>query len=137
MDQNWSADWKKYGTVDGTFYTAPMLANVKGYVWYAPKTFEDKGWEVPKTWDEMMDLTKKVADDGTMKPWCAGFESGEATGWPGTDWIEDVVLRDEGPEVYDQWVTHEIPFNDPRIVSAFDKAGDISQGRSVRQRRLW
>jgi len=125
VDKNWSEDWKKYGTVDGVFYTAPMLANVKGYIWYAPKTFEDKGWEVPKTWDEMMDLTKKVADDGAMKPWCAGFESGEATGWPGTDWVEDVVLRAQGPEVYDQWVSHQIPFNDPKIVDALNKTGEI------------
>jgi alpha-glucoside transport system substrate-binding protein len=57
-------------------------------------------------------------------PWCVGFESGGATGWPGTDWIEDIVLR-EGTDLYDQWVTHEIPFNDPRIVEAIDKAGSI------------
>ncbi|MGA8788720.1 MAG: extracellular solute-binding protein [Paenarthrobacter sp.] len=126
VDKNWSADWKKYGTVDGKFYAAPMLANVKGFVWYAPKTFKDKGWEVPKTWDEMIELSKKIAaDDKNMKPWCAGFESGEATGWPGTDWIEDVVLREHGPEVYDQWITHQIPFNDPKIVDSFNKAGDI------------
>jgi alpha-glucoside transport system substrate-binding protein len=102
-----------------------MLANVKGYVWYAPKTFKDKGWNVPKTWDEMLTLSKKIADDGTMKPWCAGFESGEATGWPGTDWVEDVVLRAQGPEVYDQWVSHQIPFNDPKIVEAMNKTGEI------------
>ncbi|MGO4188193.1 ABC transporter substrate-binding protein [Pseudarthrobacter sp. TAF60_1] len=125
VDKNWSADWKKYGTVNGVFYTAPMLANVKGYVWYAPKTFKDKGWAVPKTWDEMLTLSKKIADDGTMKPWCAGFESGEATGWPGTDWVEDVVLRAQGPEVYDQWVSHQIPFNDPKIVAAMNKTGEI------------
>jgi alpha-glucoside transport system substrate-binding protein len=126
VDKNWSPDWKKYGTVDGTYYAAPMLANVKGFVWYSPKTFKDKGWEVPKTWDEMIELSKKIAaDDKNMKPWCAGFESGEATGWPGTDWIEDVVLRAHGPEVYDQWVAHQIPFNDPKIVDSFDKAGDI------------
>jgi alpha-glucoside transport system substrate-binding protein len=125
VDKNWSADWKKYGTVDGKFYTAPMLANVKGYVWYAPKTFQEKGWEVPKTWDEMLTLSRTIADDQTMKPWCAGFESGEATGWPGTDWIEDVVLRAEGPEVYDQWVSHQIPFNDPKIVEAINTTGEI------------
>jgi alpha-glucoside transport system substrate-binding protein len=125
VDKNWSADWKKYGTVDGTFYAAPMLANVKGYIWYAPKTFEDKGWEVPKTWDEMIELSQTVADDGAMKPWCAGFEGGDATGWPGTDWVEDVVLRAQGPEVYDQWVTHQIPFNDPRIVEAMDTTAEI------------
>jgi alpha-glucoside transport system substrate-binding protein len=126
VDEGWSEDWKKYGTVDGTFYAAPMLANIKGYVWYVPATFEEKGWEVPTTWDEMMALTEKIAsEEEEVKPWCAGFESGEATGWPGTDWVEDAVLRDHGPEVYDQWVAHEIPFNDPRIVESFDKVGDI------------
>ncbi|WP_026531695.1 ABC transporter substrate-binding protein [Arthrobacter sp. H41] len=126
VDEGWSEDWKKYGTVDGTFYAAPMLANIKGYVWYVPATFEEKGWEIPATWDEMQELTEKIAsEEEEMKPWCAGFESGEATGWPGTDWVEDAVLRDHGPEVYDQWVAHEIPFNDPRIVESFDKVGEI------------
>lgn len=125
VDENWSEDWKGYGTVDGTFYAAPMLASVKGYIWYVPATFKEKGWEVPKTWDEMMALTKTIADEGSMKPWCAGFEAGEATGWAGTDWIEDVVLRQAGPEVYDQWISHEIPFNDPQIAKAFDAVGSI------------
>ena len=125
VDENWSEDWKTYGTVDGTFYAAPMLASVKGYVWYVPATFQEKGWEVPQTWDEMMELTQTIADEGTMKPWCAGFESGEATGWPGTDWIEDALLRQAGPDVYDQWVNHEIPFNDPQVAEAFDAVGDI------------
>ena len=52
-----------------------------------------------------------VADGGT--PWCAGIESGVATGWPITDWFEDFMLRLNGPDVYDQWVNHEIPFDDP------------------------
>ena len=125
VDENWSEDWKGYGTVDGTFYAAPMLASVKGYVWYVPSTFEEKGWEVPQTWDEMITLSQTIADEGTMKPWCAGFEAGEATGWPGTDWVEDAVLRQAGPEVYDQWISHEIPFNDPQIADAFNAVGDI------------
>jgi alpha-glucoside transport system substrate-binding protein len=86
--------------------------------------FEDAGYEVPETWDDLMDLSQQIVDDGAM-PWCAGVESGDATGWPGTDWIEDVVLRTAGPEVYDQWYTHEIPFNDPQIIDAWDTVGDI------------
>lgn len=125
VDENWSEDWKGYGTVEDVFYGAPMLANIKGYVWYDPTVFTDMGWEIPETLDEMMTLTEDIAADGTMKPWCAGFESGEATGWPGTDWVEDYVLRQAGPEVYDQWVNHEIPFNDPQITEAFDAVGEI------------
>ena len=119
VDKWFGPDWKKYGSVDGTLYAAPLGANVKSFVWYSPKEFADKGWTVPTTWDEMMTLTKTIAATG-IKPWCAGFESGGATGWPGTDWLEDVLLRTAGPEVYDQWVDHEIPFNDPQIVDALD-----------------
>ncbi len=129
VDEFFSESWKEYGTVDGTFYAAPLGANVKSYVWYSPSMFEDAGYEIPTTWDELIDLSDEIAasaqaGDSAM-PWCAGIESGDATGWPATDWIEDVVLRTAGPEVYDQWVTHEIPFNDPQIVDAFDTAGEI------------
>lgn len=126
VDEWWSADWKAYGTAaDGAFYAAPLMASVKGYVWYSPTEFKDKGYEVPKTLDELTTLTKKIADEGDHKPWCAGVGSGEATGWPVTDWVEDYVLRQAGAETYDKWVTHQIPFNDPAIVSAVDSVGDI------------
>ncbi len=124
VDEYFNESWKEYGTVDGTFYAAPLGANVKSFVWYSPAMFEDAGYEVPETWTEMMDLTAQIAESGAI-PWCAGVESGDATGWPATDWIEDVVLRTAGPDVYDQWYTHEIPFNDPQIVEAFDTAGEI------------
>ena len=118
----WSEDWAGYGTVDGELVGSPLMASVKGYVWYSPSTFKDNGWEVPTTLDELSALTDKIAKTET-KPWCVGFASGVATGWPGTDWVEDMVLRLSGPEVYDQWVTHEIPFNDPAIAEAFDEVG--------------
>ncbi|MET7867777.1 ABC transporter substrate-binding protein [Micromonospora taraxaci] len=123
-EQNMPADWLKYGTVNGTLYGVPLGANVKSFVWYSPKTFKEKGWEVPTTWDQLIALSDKIAASGT-KPWCVGVESGDATGWPATDWIEDVILRTQGPEVYDQWTTHGIPFNDPKIVDAVDRAGTI------------
>jgi alpha-glucoside transport system substrate-binding protein len=122
--KGWSADWLKYGTVNGTFYAAPHSSNVKSFVWYSPKTFKAKGYQVPQTWDEMISLSDKIAASG-VKPWCAGIESGDATGWPATDWMEDVMLRLQGVDVYDQWVTHKIPFNDPKVVAVADKAATI------------
>ncbi|WP_432830493.1 ABC transporter substrate-binding protein [Dactylosporangium sp. CA-092794] len=124
LDKNWSKDWAKYATVDGKVYGVPMGANVKSLVWYSPSLFKEKGYTVPKTWDEMIALSDKIADSG-IKAWCAGIESGDATGWPATDWIEDIVLRDQGPDVYDQWVDHTIPFNDPKIYSAAERAASI------------
>lgn len=120
--------WKGYGSVDGKFYAVPVGANVKSFVWYSPKMFADKGYTIPTTWDEMIALSDKIVADnpsGDVKPWCAGIESGGATGWPATDWIEDIMLRVNGPEVYDQWVDHSIAFNDPKVVAAIDKAGTI------------
>ena len=125
VEANYSPDWKNYGTVDGTFYASPLGANVKSFVWYSPKTFKDNGWDIPTTWDELLALSDKIATTSDVQPWCAGFESGDATGWVGTDWMEDIVLRFGGAEVYDKWVSHEIPFNDPAIVEAIGKAGQI------------
>ncbi|RXR25767.1 carbohydrate ABC transporter substrate-binding protein [Oerskovia turbata] len=126
VDENWEASWKEYGTVDGVFYAAPLGANVKSYVWYSPAAFEDGGYEVPETWDDLMTLSKQYSEDNDgALPWCAGVESGDATGWPGTDFVEDMMLRTAGPDVYDQWYKHEIPFNDPQVVTAFDTAGEV------------
>ncbi len=124
VDKWFGEDWRSYGSVDGKLYAAPLGANVKSFVWYSPKMFADNGWEIPTTWDDMLALSDKIAATG-IKPWCAGIESGEATGWPATDWLEDVLLRSVGPDVYDQWVAHEIPFNDPQVVESLDNVGAI------------
>jgi alpha-glucoside transport system substrate-binding protein len=125
VDEYWSKDWKAYGTVDNTLYGAPLMASVKGFVWYSPKQFADNGWQVPTTWQGLLDLTKQMQATTGKAPWCAGFGSGDATGWPGTDWVEDLVLRQSGADVYDKWVKNEIPFTDPQIAKAFDSVGDI------------
>jgi alpha-glucoside transport system substrate-binding protein len=123
VDKFWDPAWKGYGSVDGTFYAAPLGANVKSLVWYSPTEFQENGWQVPTTLAELKTLTDKIAGTG-KKPWCAGISSGEATGWPLTDWMEDFMLRMAGPEVYDQWVNHEIPFNSPEPTAALNAVGD-------------
>jgi alpha-glucoside transport system substrate-binding protein len=123
-NENFSEDWRSYTTIDGEFYGAPLGAFVKSYVWYSPADFSANGWTVPTTWDEMLALSDTIAGTG-VKPWCAGIASGDATGWPATDWVEDAMLRTAGPDVYDQWYTHEIPFNDPQVAAAFDLVGGI------------
>ncbi|WP_392542292.1 ABC transporter substrate-binding protein [Oryzobacter telluris] len=127
VDKN-MPDFKEYGTVDGTFYAAPLGANVKSFVWYSPQAFKDKGYEIPKTWDALLALSDKIVADNPgddVKPWCAGIESGDATGWTATDWVEDVMLRTAGAETYDKWVKHEIPFNDPAVATALAEVGKI------------
>jgi alpha-glucoside transport system substrate-binding protein len=119
--------WEQYGTVDGTLYGLPNSSNAKSFVWYSPEKFEEFGYEVPETWDDMIALSEQIvadnAGDEAIKPWCAGIGSGDATGWVATDWMEDVMLRMHGPEVYDQWVNHEIPFNDPQVAEVLAEVG--------------
>ena len=124
VDKFFGEDWKAYATVDGKFYGSPLSANVKSLVWYSPKEFEEKGVTPPKTLDELYALSDKLAEGG-HKPWCAGIGSGDATGWPITDWVEDMMLRLSGPENYDKWITHDIPFNDASVVAAFDETAKI------------
>jgi alpha-glucoside transport system substrate-binding protein len=123
-EANYPSDWLTYSTVNGQFYGAPFGSNVKSFVWYSPKTFSEKGYQIPETWDQLVALSDQIAATGE-KPWCVGIESGDATGWPATDWIEDFMLRTQTPEVYDQWTTHAIPFNDARVAEAVDLAGTI------------
>jgi alpha-glucoside transport system substrate-binding protein len=119
VDTYWNPAWKGYGTVDGTFYAAPNSSNAKSFVWYSPKVFADKGYTIPTSWDELTALSDQMVKDG-VKPWCGGIESGGATGWPSTDWLEQIVLRQSGGDVYDKWVNHEIVFNSPEITKAMD-----------------
>ncbi|WP_305790113.1 ABC transporter substrate-binding protein [Symbioplanes lichenis] len=122
VDKFWGEDWKAYGSADGKFYAAPSGASVKSLVWYSPSEFKDAGYTVPTTLDELKALSDKMVADG-KKPWCVGIGSGDATGWPLTDWQEDFMLRLSGPETYDKWVKHEIPFNGPESTAALDAVG--------------
>ncbi len=122
-DKFWSPEWKAYSTVDGKYYGAPSGASVKSLVWYSPKEFKDSGYKIPTTLDELKSLSDKMVGEG-KKPWCAGIGSGDATGWPITDWMEDMMLRSAGPKEYDKWVDHSIAFNSPEPTKALDMVGD-------------
>jgi alpha-glucoside transport system substrate-binding protein len=112
------------GEHNGKHYGIPTNINLKSMVWYPKDDFDKAGYKVPTTWDELMALSDQIVADGST-PWCVGFESEGATGWPATDWMEDIVLRTAGGDVYDQWVSHEIPFNDPAIKHAAEVFGDV------------
>jgi len=105
---------------DGKVYGAPMRMAVKSLVWVPKGAWEERDLTVePTSVQELIDIGDDLKGEG-ITPWCIGIEDGGATGWVGTDWIEEFMLRVNGPEVYDQWVKHEIPFNDPQVVAAFD-----------------
>ena len=113
-----------FAGADGTkaLYAFPFKIDVKSLVWYVPENFEDAGYEVPESMEDLKALTEQIVADGGT-PWCIGLGSGGATGWPATDWVEDMMLRTQPPETYDKWVSHQIPFNDPAVVGAIDEFG--------------
>ena len=115
---------KPLGYVNDKLYGLFVFPNIKSLVWYNKRQFERKGYNPPRSWDEMLTLSKKIIDDGGT-PWAVGLESGAASGWPGTDWIEDIMLRSAGPQIYDQWVNHEIPWTHPAVRRAFKYFGQI------------
>ena len=122
VTNDYIAGWDTFSTVDGQVYGVPGRSNVKSMVWYSPSMFADGGYAIPQSLDELKALSDQIVTDGGT-PWCIGAESGVATGWVLTDWMEDFMLRIQGEDVYDQWVNHEIPFNDPRVMEVADAVG--------------
>ena len=117
------ADWAvKEGTVGGKWIALPVKADIKTIIWYDPAVFTAKGYTVPTTWDELVALADKMAAAGDI-PWSTGFESGGATGWSGQDFIEDILLAQQGPDYVQGIIDGKIPFNDPGVKAAFQAYG--------------
>jgi ABC-type glycerol-3-phosphate transport system substrate-binding protein len=112
------------GQFDGKQYGLMISMNVKSLVFYPKKAWDQAGYEVPQSLDELQQLTDQIKQDGGT-PWCFGIESGAATGWPATDWFEDLVMRVGGSDVYEQWVTHEVPFDSDPVREAAQVMEDL------------
>ena len=112
------------GEYEGKHYGIPTNVNLKSMVWYNKPVFDANGYEIPTTYDELIALSDAAVADG-VTPWCVGFGSDAATGWPGTDWIEDIMLGTAGVDSYDQWVTNDLKFESDEVKRAFDLAGQI------------
>ena len=125
------ASWVALGTYKGKdggshYYAFPYKADLKSLVWYVPENFQDAGYEIPKTMEDLFALSDKIVADGG-KPWCIGLGSGGATGWPATDWVEDLMLRMYPPSVYDGWVDNSVKFDSPEVVGAIEEFGKFAK----------
>lgn len=125
--QSW-VDLGTYAGADGAdnLYGFFYKVDVKSLVWYSPENFEDAGYEVPTSMEDLMALTDQIVADGGT-PWCIGLGSGGATGWPATDWVEDMMLRTQTPADYDAWVKNDLKFNDPKVVAAIEEFGAFAR----------
>ncbi len=123
VSEGWADSYLAFSNVDGTQYGVPFKSDLKSLVWYIPSVWEEAGYEVPETLTDFKALVDEMIANGDT-PLCAGIESGPATGWPFTDWVEELVLREQGIDYYNQWVNHEVPFNDQPIVDTFNEVAN-------------
>lgn len=125
VKKNFSKDWQGYVTSGGAMYATPMDASVKGYIWYTPADFAKWGIDVPATYADLVADLGKIQSTTGKAPFCAGWNSGTASGWPGADFLAEVVLSSAGPDAYDAWVKGDTKFTDPAIDKAFTLMGQI------------
>jgi alpha-glucoside transport system substrate-binding protein len=111
------------------YYAIIVKAALKSVIWYDPRTIPARYLAVLTspglTWQQLSSLTASMAAAGTS-PWCMGFEDSSSSGWPGTDWIEDILLHQSGPQVYDQWVAGTLPWTSAPVMSAWQTFGQIA-----------
>src|SRR5467141_2909116 len=124
LKANYSQSWIDLGTINGKLYETFSWVAVKGLIWYDPKNFQAKSYNVPNSWQSLMDLQSTIKGSG-VTPWCVALESGSASGWPGSDWLKEIVLSQSGPSVYDGWVAGTQKWTSPEIKSAFTTWGQV------------
>ena len=123
VQDNYPQFWVDFGSVNGQWLGLPVKADPKTLIWYSPANFEDAGYAVPDSWDGLNELVEQmVSDDRT--PWSMGFESGDATGWTGTDFIQDILLVREGPDYVRGILDGSIPYNDEGVREAWEIYGE-------------
>ncbi|MCK4790628.1 MAG: carbohydrate ABC transporter substrate-binding protein, partial [Desulfobacteraceae bacterium] len=119
---NYAASWLALGTVDGEVLGVFVKSDIKSIIWYSPLVFETEGYTVPTTWDEFVALIDQISTDGGV-PLSMGMESGGATGWTGTDFVQDVMLRTQGLDFVNGLTLHDTAWNDPGVAEAWELYG--------------
>jgi alpha-glucoside transport system substrate-binding protein len=126
LQANYAKSWIDLGEPlkDGKLYQIFSWVDLKGLIWYDPVNFQAKGYSVPTSWDQLVNLQAQIKSGGTT-PWCVALASTGADGWPGSDWIKEIVLSQSGPTVYDNWVAGKQKWTSPEIKAAFTTWGSV------------
>ena len=116
---NYAGFWIDQGTIDGRWLVLPAKADIKTIIWYSPAQFEAFNYAVPTSFEELDNLVEQIVADGNI-PWSMGFESGPATGWTGSDFIQDLLLVQQGPEYVMDVIDGSIPYDDAGVAEAYE-----------------
>jgi alpha-glucoside transport system substrate-binding protein len=128
INKNYSKTWIDLASYNGGMYAVIPKANNKGTIWYNPTAFKSAGLTIPQTWNDLISLSDKIAGTGKY-PWAMGVESAASSGWPAADWIDTIYMNLNGPDLYKQWVNHQIPWTHSSIKNAFQMFGQIVSGK--------
>jgi alpha-glucoside transport system substrate-binding protein len=116
MKQNYSAGWLKLGSAGGKLYGVPAKANSKSVIWYKPQSFKKYKFKIPKTWAQLLTITKKYKAKGLV-PWSVGAGPNQSQ-WTLTDWFENIYARTAGPAKYQRLFTGKLKFTDASVANA-------------------
>ena len=119
---NYASFWKDMGASAGKWMAVPVKADIKTIIWYSPAAFDLFGYSVPTTWDELDALVEKMVADGNV-PWSMGMESGAATGWTGSDFIQDILLVQQGPDYVNDIMSGDVSYDDAGVMQAYETYG--------------
>jgi len=97
-------------------YAIPVKTDLKSIVWYDPATF--RGGSPPLAWDQLTAFGDSFRAGG-RSPWCVGMGATPVSGWPGTDWIEDILLHQSGSPVYRTWAAGNLAWTSPQVKQAW------------------
>jgi alpha-glucoside transport system substrate-binding protein len=104
----------------GPIYAVPVKADVKSLLWYDPQALRQDapGARPPATLPQLTALTQRLARAG-HHPWCLAVSSPPTSGWPGADWIADLILASDGPATYQQWADGQLPWTSLPVTRAW------------------
>src|SRR5258708_37395133 len=126
LQSQYSPGWITLGEPlnDGKLYEVYSWVSLKGLIWYDPKNFQAKGYNIPNSWDSLLNLQQTIKSGGTT-PWGIALESGAASRWPGSDWVKEIFLHQSAPKVYDSWWQGQQKWSSPQIKLAWHSWGHI------------
>jgi alpha-glucoside transport system substrate-binding protein len=125
LQDEYSPGWLERGRVDGTLYGIFTKAAMKGLIWYNPSVRQELDFDLPGSWQELLELSTRLANRTEYAPWSIGLESNGTSGWPGTDWIESIFLKMHGPGSYQEWHSGELSWTSREMREVWQEWGEI------------
>ena len=129
INENYSDTWTTLATVDDTVYGVVAQANSKSVIWYKPKSFQENSFDIPTTWDQLLDITEQYNSKG-KKPWAVGAQ-GRDNSWTLTDWFENIYARKAGSDNYTKLFNGDLPFNDQTVKDSLTEMTKVVNDKYV------